>query len=476
MKFNINQIRLFNQTFAANNFQSILQSIYLLFHHTIHHSKVSKPNLNHNLILIIISPNHPTIPTPTMSPKIAIIGAGPSGLLLARLLHLFSIPVAVFEGETSPYIRSQGGSLDLHPASGQLALKEAGLYPQFQEHARYEGEDLILCDKNGKKHIQIIGTDRGRPEIDRVVLRGMLIDSLPAETIIWGKRVKNVEMGKIEFKDGSFEGGFDLIVGADGARSKVRHLLTHIPPFYSGVSGFDIRLADVKAHPEIDRMVGHGSLFAFGEEDRKVLLTQRNGDGSLRTYAVSSQPEGWIKDAKIAGGTIEEIREMLVREFAGWSPELIRVIRDFDVEKGDSITQRSLYMLPVGLTWPSQPGITVIGDAAHLMTPFAGEGVNMALADGLSLAREIIKSPNDLAKAVQRYEKEMFPRSTRMTQKSWEGLMSRFAPGAIQAFKDKVRRQVDGLPEDHDMRKKVMVAGDEDLVVEVDGLKIDAVE
>lgn len=292
----------------------------------------------------------------------------------------------------------------------------------------------------------------------------------------WGKRVGKVDIGMITFEDGSFEGGFDLIVGADGAWSKVRPLLTHIPPSYSGVSGFDIRLTDAKLHPEIDAMVGNGSMFAFGEEDRKVLLTQRNGDGSLRTYAVGPQPESWIKDSKISSGTTEEIRATLAKEFAEWSPELTRIIHDFDTEKGDSITPRSLYMLPVGLTWPSQPGVTLIGDAAHLMTPFAGEGVNMALADGLSLAQEIIKSPTDLAQAVQQYEKEMFPRSTRMTQKTWEGLMSRFAPGAIQAFKDKVKRQVDGLPEDHDMRKKVMVAEDESLAVKVHGLKIDAVE
>lgn len=411
-----------------------------------------------------------------MSPKIAIIGAGPSGLLLARLLHLSSIPVTIYEGETSSNTRSQGGTLDLHPESGQLALRSTGLYDEFQKHARYEGEDFILCDKHGKKQIEIKDTERGRPEIDRVVLRGMLLESLPEGMVRWGKRVGKVEIGRITFEDGNVEEEFDLIVGADGARSKVRPLLTHISPFYSGVSGFDIRLADAKLHPETDAMVGNGSMFAFGEEDRRVLLTQRNGDGTLRTYAVGPQPESWIKDTKISSGTTEEIREALTKEFAEWSPELTRIIHDFDIEKGDSITPRSLYMLPVGLTWPSQPGVTLIGDAAHLMTPFAGEGVNMALADGLSLAREIIKSPTDLARAVQQYEKEMFPRSTRMTQKTWEGLMSRFAPGAIQAFKDKVRRQVDGLPEDHDMRKKVMVAEDESLVVKVDSLRIDAIE
>jgi 2-polyprenyl-6-methoxyphenol hydroxylase-like FAD-dependent oxidoreductase len=308
-----------------------------------------------------------------------------------------------------------------------------------------------------------------------VVLRRILLDSLPEGCIQWGKRVKKVEVGTIIFED-STESGFGLIVGADGAWSKVRPLLTHIPPFYSGVSGFDIRLADAKKHPEIDAMVGNGSLFAFGESDRKVLLTQRNGDGSLRTYAMGPQPESWIKDMEVNSRETEEARAALAKEFADWSPELTRIIQDFDVKKGDSITPRSLYMLPVSLSWPSQPGVTVVGDAAHLMTPFAGEGVNMALADGLSLAQEIIKSPNDLVRAIQQYEKEMFPRSTRMTQKTWESLMSRFAPGAIQQFKDKVRRQLKELPEDHDMRQKVMVSEDETLGAEISGLQIEAIE
>lgn len=138
------------------------------------------------------------------------------------------------------------------------------------------------------------------------------MESLPGGTIQWGQRVKKVEVGSITFQD-STETGLDLIVGADGAWSIVRPLLTHIPPFYSGVSGFDIRLADVKQHPEIDEMVGNGSLFAFGESDRKVLLTQRNGDGSLRTYAMGPQPESWTKDMSLDSSNAEIMRAILAK-------------------------------------------------------------------------------------------------------------------------------------------------------------------
>ena len=87
------------------------------------------------------------------TPKIAIIGAGPAGCLLARLLHLAGIPTTVYEGEASPNYRSQGGSLDLHTNTGLAALREAGLWDEFQKHARYDGQYMAIVDKNLKYYL-----------------------------------------------------------------------------------------------------------------------------------------------------------------------------------------------------------------------------------------------------------------------------------------------------------------------------------
>ena len=82
----------------------------------------------------------------TQTFKIAIIGAGPGGCMLARLLHCANINVTIFEAEASVDFRSQGGTLDLRTKTGLAAMKEAGLYEEFLKHARFGGESLVLCD------------------------------------------------------------------------------------------------------------------------------------------------------------------------------------------------------------------------------------------------------------------------------------------------------------------------------------------
>jgi hypothetical protein len=104
-------------------------------------------------------------------PQIAIIGAGPGGLLLARYLQRNSIPCKIYERETSRHHRTQGGSLDLHEESGLLAMKEAGLMEEFTKFARTEGEQMKIFDRTGKLWFDDEeneeGAGHGRPEIDR---------------------------------------------------------------------------------------------------------------------------------------------------------------------------------------------------------------------------------------------------------------------------------------------------------------------
>jgi len=164
-----------------------------------------------------------------MTPTVAIIGGGPSGLTLARLLETRKVDYVVYERDESESAVTQGGTLDLHPQTGQLALEEGGLFDNFKKLARYDATGGSILDKSGTV-LLTGGKGRDAPEIDRTLLRKLLLDSIPKEKIKWDHYVRSVEKGAtgdviVTFRDGSTASGFRLVVGADGAWSKVRHLV-----------------------------------------------------------------------------------------------------------------------------------------------------------------------------------------------------------------------------------------------------------
>jgi len=171
-----------------------------------------------------------------MAPPIAILGAGPSGLVLGRMLELANIAYVIFERDISgSEATSRAGTLDIHTGSGQLALQEAGLLDQFKKLARRDAH-TILADAQGKVYVRTGESgdvNEDRPEIDRKDLRAMLLNSIPANKVRWGLKVQQVQRDadgsmSVCFADGSIESGFQLVVGADGAWSKARNLVSHL--------------------------------------------------------------------------------------------------------------------------------------------------------------------------------------------------------------------------------------------------------
>jgi len=337
--------------------------------------------------------------------SIGIVGGGVGGLTLARVLHVNGIEAVVYERDESRSARGQGGSLDLHPATGQRALRLAGLEAEFLAMARPEGQDMRLLDHTGTVLLREDAPDDApllRPEVDRVDLRDALLDSLPAGAVRWGRRFTHAEPlpgggYRVHFADGA-SADHPLLVGADGARSRVRPLVTDARPHHTGVNHVDGVIPDPS--PDLAAWLGRGSFWAMGRG--RMLATQRGRDGGYRVGAIVRAPEDWL--ATVPLDDPDRTRAALKAEFAGWAPELLGLL---DACVGE-FTGRAIHTLPVGLTWAPVPGVTLIGDAAHLMPP-VGEGANLAMLDGAELALALAE--DDQADAVKRHETAMFARA-----------------------------------------------------------------
>ncbi|MGC0416935.1 FAD-dependent oxidoreductase [Embleya sp. AB8] len=338
---------------------------------------------------------------------IAIVGAGLGGLALARVLHVNGIDAVVYERESSREARGQGGMLDIH--SGQRALREAGLIDQFHTIARGEGQDMRLLQPDGTLLLQEDTPDDApldRPEVDRADLRNLLLDSLPEDTVRWGRAFESADHGLLHFTDGS-TATYDLLVGADGAQSRVRPLLTDARPAHIGQNVVELGIPDIdRTHPDLAAMVGRGSYWVLG--NGLSLAAQRNGDGRVRIgLSFYHTAENWFATSGIPFDDPAAARARLIDLLPGWDARFTALIAACD----DAVVPRSISTLPVGLTWPSTPGVTLLGDAAHLMPP-VGEGANMALLDGALLGLALAAHPDDFPAAVEEYEREMFERTS----------------------------------------------------------------
>ncbi len=373
-----------------------------------------------------------------MEQHITIIGAGLGGLTLASVLHRHGIDATIYELEASPTVRRQGSILDMHEESGQLALRKAGLFAAFRELVIPAGDDMRILDKTGTVRWEDSGDDT-RPEIDRGALREILLQSLPANSIHWGSKVTNVvklEGGRHEVRLASGETFTTaLLIGADGAWSKVRPLLSDAHPIYLGVSFVETHLLDAEVrHPESTALVGRGSMFALSDE--KGLITHRDGDGRITVYIALKTPEQWVTSSGIDFHDTEAARLQLLNHFPDWDDQLRTLIAESDAE----LIPRSIYALPVGHRWERTPGVTLLGDAAHLMSPFAGEGANLAMLDGAELAEAMLAYPDDIETALASYEEASFPRSEAAAAASADNLIISFHPDAPQGMLDLMAR------------------------------------
>lgn len=343
------------------------------------------------------------------SPSIAIVGGGPSGLCLGVLLHKHGIPFTIYElrnKPTSSALTTPSGMLDLHQESGLAAIRACGLWEDFQKNILDCSEELIIMDKHARvAHKDSGGPEPHRPEIARNTLTHLLLTSLPVENIRWEHKLLGASRtpeGRISLDFGSRgKNEHDFVVGADGAWSKIRNLITTVQPHYGGIQYLTLDILNASTrYPTLSAMVGSGSCFILG--NKKGIVSHRGVQDSIRLYVgVATEDEAPFYKSSTASGVAELKRSLLESEdlFSTWSgqiKDLVSSAVDETTVTAEIAAQMSepkpLYMLPIGHKWEAQLGIAIVGDAAHLMMPWAGEGVNLALWDSLDLANAIISS------------------------------------------------------------------------------------
>ena len=348
----------------------------------------------------------PTVPTAATS--VTVIGAGLGGLTLACVLHRHGVPVTVYEAESSPTARTQGGLLDIHEENGQFALQAAGLFEQFLDLVQPGAQAARVLAPDGSVLLDEPDDGTGkRPEVHRGDLRRLLLDALPADAVQWGRKVTAVRgLGdgrhEVAFADGTTV-TTSVLVGADGAWSRVRPLLSEARPEYVGTSFVETYLFDSDTrHPDSAKAVGGGAMAAT--TPGKGIQAHRESDGTLHTYVALTRPLEWFAAIDFTDPAAAAAR--IAAEFDGWAPQLTALITDGDTPP----VLRRLHALPCGHRWEHVPGATLLGDAAHLSPP-NGEGANLAMYDGAELGRAIAAHPGDVEAALLGYEQALFPRN-----------------------------------------------------------------
>ncbi|TVY85919.1 Monooxygenase, partial [Lachnellula willkommii] len=213
-----------------------------------------------------------------------------------------------------------------------------------------------------------------------------------------------------------------------------------------GVSAITLTLTNLSTHTPLTRLLGRGTFWACAP--RRTLIAQHGSLDTARIYLMLASPsETYLQDNALTGLTGPELARKLLeppKANAELEPEPepepgLEFFQNFSKDVRDLITAaclsnagagtdivdaKPLYMLPpTDNKWTHTPGLTLIGDAAHLMTPFAGEGVNCAMLDALELSKAIISSHGgDLDKGIEGFEKKMWRRNRAIAEDTYGNL------------------------------------------------------
>ncbi|HEX8015556.1 MAG TPA: NAD(P)/FAD-dependent oxidoreductase [Flavobacterium sp.] len=359
--------------------------------------------------------------------QVAIIGGGPGGLTLARLLQLQNVNVKVYERDLNKDARVQGSPLDLHDGSGLAAIHKALLFEEFKNNFLPGADKTLILNEKAEvffsDHETNIHEDFDnayfRPEIDRGVLRKILLESLQPETVIWNHHFVSMEAKNqgwlMHFKDGNSVYA-DIVIASDGANSKIRPYITDIKPFYTGIVMLEGNIYESKKNaPNISSLINGGKIMAFG--DTQNILVGQKGGGDLGFYISFKADENWTKANGLDYTDKTQMLEWFKNEYPIWSPVWYELFENISAP----FIPRPIYCMPLNQNWDTLSNLTMIGDAAHVMPPFAGEGANMAMLDALELSECLTSDKfKTVQEAISGYEGIMRERASVAAKESLE--------------------------------------------------------
>lgn len=357
--------------------------------------------------------------------QIAIVGGGPGGLTLARLLQLKGANVNVYERDFDKNARVQGAPLDLHEDAGLAALRKAELLDAFKKNFLRGADKKVITNAHAEilfsdhdaKPEENFGADYFRPEIDRGPLRNLLLTSLKPETVVWNSHFISMETEgegwRLHFKNG-ISVYADIVIAADGANSKIRPYITEIKPFYSGIVMLEGNIHKAKeTTPAMAALFNGGKVMAFG--NGKCILGGQKGNGDLGFYASFKADEQWPQNCGLDYNDTSRMLDWFKKEYPGWSA----IWNELFENAVPPFIPRPIYCMPLNQHWETKTNLTMLGDAAHVMPPFAGEGVNMAMRDALELSECLTSGKfSTLQAALSFYEANMRKRASKAARES----------------------------------------------------------